>query len=99
MHFRHVMFQGLKEDSTLKTSAKEICYVYGIRSITVQTVQSWFRRFRAGNFYLKDEGHSERPSITDTDLINAYLNENQRSSVREIAEALNIPRTTSIMSI
>ena len=76
VHFRHVMFHCFKEDSMLKTSAKEICDVYDIRSITVQTVQSWFRRFRTGNFYLKDEDRCERPSITDTDLIEAYLNEN-----------------------
>ncbi|CAK9818783.1 Histone-lysine N-methyltransferase SETMAR [Anthophora plagiata] len=78
----------------LKNTAKEICDVYGDRSVTVQTVRNWFRRFRAGNFNLKDEDRSGRPSTTDTDLIKAYLDENPRSSVREIADALNIPRTT-----
>lgn len=58
-----------------KDTAKEIYDVYGERSITVQTVRNWFRRFRAGNF-------------------KAYLDENPRSNVREIADTLNIPRTT-----
>ncbi|XP_033318240.1 histone-lysine N-methyltransferase SETMAR-like [Bombus bifarius] len=52
------------------------------------------RRFRAGNFNLKDEDRSGRPFTTDTDLIKAYLDENSRSSVREIADALNNPWTT-----
>ena len=94
MHFGHVMFHCFKKDSTLKNTAKEICNVYGDRFITVQTVRNWFRRFRAGNFNLEHEDRSEHPSTTDTDLINAYLDENPRSSVREIADALNIPRTT-----
>ena len=94
MHFRHVMFHCFKKDSTPKNTTKEICDVYGDRSITVQTVWNWFRRFRAGNFNLKDEDRRGCPSITDTDLIKAYLDENPRSSVREIADTLNIPRTT-----
>ncbi|XP_033179582.1 histone-lysine N-methyltransferase SETMAR-like [Bombus impatiens] len=94
IHFRHVMFHCFKKDSTLKNTAKEICDVYGDRSITVQTVRNCFRSFRAGNFNLKDEDRSGRPSTTDTDLIKAYLDENPRSSFREIADVLNIPRTT-----
>ncbi|XP_054001999.1 histone-lysine N-methyltransferase SETMAR-like [Hylaeus anthracinus] len=94
MHFRHVMFHCFKIDSTPKNTANEICEVYGDRSITVQTVWNWFKRFRAENFNLKDEDRSGRPSTTDTDLIKAYLDENPRSCVREIADAVNIPRTT-----
>ena len=90
MHFCYIMFHCFKKDST----PKEIYDVYDDRTITVQTVQNWFRRFRARNFNLKDEDRSGRPSTTDTDLIKAYLDENPRSSVREIADALNIPRTT-----
>ena len=94
MQFRHIMFHCFKKDSTPKNTAKEICDVYGDRSITVQTVRNWFRRFRAGNFNLKDADRSGRPSTTDIDLIKTYLDENPKSSVREIADALNIPRTT-----
>ena len=94
MYFRHVMIHCFKKDSTPKNTAKEICDVYGDRSITVQTVRNWFRRLRTGNFNLKDEDRSGRPSTTDIDLIKAYLDENPRSSIREIANALNIPQTT-----
>ena len=91
IHFRHVMFHCFNKDSTLK---KEIYDVYSDRSITVQIVRNWFRRFRNGNFNLKDEDLSGCPSTTDTDLIKAYLDEYPRFSVREIADALNIPQTT-----
>ncbi|XP_024222499.2 histone-lysine N-methyltransferase SETMAR isoform X1 [Bombus impatiens] len=94
MRFRYIMYQCFKKCSTPKNTAKEICDVYGDRSITVQTVRTWFRRFRTGNFNLKDEDRSGRPSTTDIDLIKAYLDENPKSSLREIEDALNIPRTT-----
>lgn len=94
MHFRHVMFHCFKKDSTPKNTAKVICDVCGDRFITVQTVRNCFRKFKAGNFNLKNEDRSERPSTTDTDLIKAYLDENLRSSVREITDTLNISRIT-----
>ncbi|KOX74535.1 Histone-lysine N-methyltransferase SETMAR, partial [Melipona quadrifasciata] len=53
-----------------------------------------FKKFRAGNFELKDEDRSGRPATTDTDIIMTVLTENPRYSVREIVDATNIPKTT-----
>ena len=63
MHFCRVMFYCFKKDSAPKNTPKEICDDYGDRSIIVQTVQNWFRRFRAGNFNLKDEDRGRPPLI------------------------------------
>ncbi|KOX75615.1 Histone-lysine N-methyltransferase SETMAR, partial [Melipona quadrifasciata] len=57
-----------------------------------RTVGNWFKKFRAGNFELKDEDRSGRPATTDTDIIKTVLTENPRYSVREI-DATNIPKT------
>ncbi|KOX67435.1 Venom dipeptidyl peptidase 4, partial [Melipona quadrifasciata] len=54
----------------------------------------WFKKFRAGNFELKDEDRSGRPATTDTDIIKTVLTENPRYSVREIVDATNIPKKT-----
>ncbi|XP_076236175.1 histone-lysine N-methyltransferase SETMAR-like [Calliopsis andreniformis] len=94
MHLRHVMFHCFKKGNTSENTVKEICDIYRAQFITVPIVRNWFRRFRAGNFNLKDEDRSGRPSTTDIDLIKPYLNENPRSSVCEIANTSNIPRTT-----
>ncbi|KAK9511100.1 hypothetical protein O3M35_005730 [Rhynocoris fuscipes] len=57
-----------------------------------------FRQFvvglGSGNFNLEDEERSGRPSTTDTELIKAMVDENPRYTVRELADILNIPRTT-----
>ncbi|KOX80832.1 Histone-lysine N-methyltransferase SETMAR [Melipona quadrifasciata] len=90
MHFQHIMLHCFRKDNT----ATEICSVYGNDTTNIQTVRSWFRSFRTGNFHFEDEERSGRPSITDTEIIKAMVDENPRCTVRELADILKIPRTT-----
>ncbi|KOX72139.1 Histone-lysine N-methyltransferase SETMAR [Melipona quadrifasciata] len=93
MHLRHVMLHCFKKGNSAKDTADEIFTVYGSGTTTIRTVRNWFKKFRAGNFELKDEDRSGRPATTDTDIIKTVLAENPRYSVREI-DATNIPKTT-----
>ncbi|CAK9820140.1 Histone-lysine N-methyltransferase SETMAR [Anthophora quadrimaculata] len=93
-HLRHVMLHCFNKDNSAKDTADEICTVYGSGTTTIRTVCNWFKKFRAGNFELKDEDRSGRPPTMDTDLIKTILAENPRYSVREIVDATNIPKTT-----
>ncbi|OAD56661.1 Histone-lysine N-methyltransferase SETMAR, partial [Eufriesea mexicana] len=68
-HSRHVMLHYFKNGSSAKDTADEICTVYGSDTTTIRTVCNWFKKFRAGNFDLKNEDRSSRPATTDTDLI------------------------------
>ncbi|KAA1363623.1 helix-turn-helix domain-containing protein, partial [Escherichia coli] len=90
----HVMLHCFKKGNNAKDTADEICTVYGSGATTIRTVRNWFKKFRAGNFELKDEDRSGRPATTDTDIIKTVLAENPRYSVREIVDATNIPKTT-----
>ncbi|KOX69382.1 Histone-lysine N-methyltransferase SETMAR [Melipona quadrifasciata] len=94
MHLRHVMLRCFKKGNSAKDTADEIFTVYGSGTTTIRTVGNWFKKFRAGNFELKDEDRSGRPATTDTDIIKTVLIENPRYSVREIVDATNIPKTT-----
>ena len=60
-------------------TADEICTVYGSGITTIRTVRNWFKKFRAGNFDLKDEDRSGHPPAT-TDLIKTMVAENPRDS-------------------
>ncbi|CAK9817859.1 Mariner Mos1 transposase [Anthophora plagiata] len=93
-HLRHVMLRCFKKGNSAKDTADEICTVYSSSATTITTVRNWFKRFRAGNFKLKDEDRSGRPATTDTEISKVMLAENPRYSVREIVDATNIPRTT-----
>ncbi|KOX75837.1 Histone-lysine N-methyltransferase SETMAR [Melipona quadrifasciata] len=90
MHLRHVMLRCFKKGNSAKDTADEIFTVYGSGTTTIRTVGNWFKKFRAGNFELKDED----PATTHTDIIKTVLTENPRYSVREIVDATNIPKTT-----
>ncbi|KOX75171.1 Histone-lysine N-methyltransferase SETMAR [Melipona quadrifasciata] len=94
MHLRHVMLHCFKKGNSAKDTTGEIFTVYGSGATTIRTVGNWFKKFRAGNFELKDEDRSGRPATTDTDIIKTVLTENPRYSVCEIVDATNIPKTT-----
>ncbi|KOX69383.1 Histone-lysine N-methyltransferase SETMAR [Melipona quadrifasciata] len=94
MHLRHVTLHCFRKGNSAKDTADEIFTVCGSGTTTIRTVGNWFKKFRAGNFELKDEDRSGRPATTDTDIIKTVLAENPRYSVREIVDATNIPKTT-----
>ncbi|OAD62533.1 Histone-lysine N-methyltransferase SETMAR [Eufriesea mexicana] len=69
-HLQHVTLRCFKKGSSAKGTADEICTVYGSGTTTIRNIRNWFKKFRAGNFDLKDEARSGRPETTDTDLVN-----------------------------
>ncbi|EZA61570.1 Histone-lysine N-methyltransferase SETMAR [Ooceraea biroi] len=71
-----------------------ICSVYGEGALAERTVRKWFAKFRAGDFNLKDQERSGRPSTTDDDQIETLIENNPRYTTRELAEILKISKTT-----
>ena len=69
---------------------KKLYDVYDEQSLTESQCQNWFARFRSGDFELKDAPRSGRPTEVDDDKIKAMIENNRRSTTREIAEKLNI---------
>ena len=62
-------------------------------SLTERQCQNWFVRFCYGDFDLKDVPRSGRPTEVNDDKIKAVIENNRRSTTREIAEKLNISHT------
>ena len=67
--------------------------VYGEKTLTERQCQNWFTRFRFGDFDLTDAPRSGRPTEVDDGKIKAMIENNRRSTTREIAEKLNISHT------
>ena len=78
---------------------KKNCDVYGDDAINVRTVQKWFTRFWDGNFSLKDEKHSGRPTEIDDDQILALIQNNPRFTSREIAKILKISKSAVLLHL
>ena len=72
---------------------KKLYDVSGKKSLIERQCQNWFARFHSGDFDLKDAPRSGCPTEVDDDKIKAMIENNRRSTTREIAEKLNISLT------
>ncbi|XP_026301782.1 uncharacterized protein LOC113219371 [Apis mellifera] len=72
-----------------------ICIVYRNDAITITTIPNWFKRYRAGNFDLKNEG-TYSPATTNIDLIKAMLVENPRYNISKCIENVLDLRTIDL---
>ncbi|XP_073989692.1 histone-lysine N-methyltransferase SETMAR-like [Rhodnius prolixus] len=88
----HLLFY-FREGKKAAEPHKETCKVYGIDCLTELTCQNWFKKFRSGDFSLKDEQRSARPTEVDDDQIKVIIEENRHIPVRGIAEKLNVSHT------
>ncbi|EFN76009.1 Histone-lysine N-methyltransferase SETMAR, partial [Harpegnathos saltator] len=85
-HFRHILLFYFRKGKKATEAHKEICEVYGVGCITERTCQNWFKKFRSGDFSLKDDQRSGRPSEVDEDKMKAIIESNRHITVREIAK-------------
>lgn len=93
-HFRHVMLFYFKQGKNAAQTQKKICAVYGKNTVNERTCQKWFAKFRAGDLSLNDAPRSGRPVEVDSDQIKTLLENNQRYTMREIANILKISKTS-----
>ena len=73
---------------------KNICSAYCEHSLSERTCRKWFKRFREGNFNLCDESRPGRLFDNNEESIQGQLSKNARQSTAELAEALEIPKST-----
>ncbi|EZA47399.1 Histone-lysine N-methyltransferase SETMAR, partial [Ooceraea biroi] len=67
---------------------------YGEDALKLRQCQNWFTKFRSGDFNVKDAPRSGRPIEIDDDKIKALIDSNRRLTTREIAENLNISKSS-----
>ncbi|KOC62074.1 Histone-lysine N-methyltransferase SETMAR, partial [Habropoda laboriosa] len=71
-------------------ASKKICEVYGENVIEECVCQKWFARFRSGDFSLHDSPRSGQPQEID----NEQIKNNSRYTTREVAQELQVSKTT-----
>ena len=92
-HFCHILLYYFRKGKNAVQARKKLYDVYGEKSLTERQCQNWFARFHSGDFDIKDVPRSERPTEVDDDKIKAMIENNWRSTTREIAEKLNMTHT------
>ena len=75
-------------------AAENVNSVYGSDTVTANYAQFWFRRFRSGNFNLKDAPHCGRPTVDNVDKIMEIVESDHHVSTVSTAQELNIAQKT-----
>ena len=83
-HFCHILLYYFRKSKKAVQARKKLYDVYVEKSLTESQCQNWFARFRSGDFHLKDTPRSGRPTKVDDDKIKAMIENNRRSTTREI---------------
>ena len=68
--------------------------MYREEAMPVRTAQNWFKRFKDGNFDLKDTPRSGRPVEFDEERLNQLIHEDPRQTTRELAEIMGCIHST-----
>ena len=92
-HFCHILLYYLRKGKNAEQARKKLYDVFDEKSLTERQGQNWFARFRSGDFDLKDAPRSGSPTEVDDDKMKAIIENNRRSTTREIAEKFNISHT------
>ena len=89
------MLYYFKKGKNATETHKKICAVYGEGAVTDRTCQKWFAKFRAGDFLLDDVPRSGRPVEVESHQIKTLTENNQRYTMREIADILRISKSSA----
>ena len=92
-HFRKILLYYFRKGKNAVQARKKLYDVYVEKSLTERHSQNWFARFHSGDFDLKNTPRSGRPTGVYDVKTKAMIENNRRSTVREIAVKLNISHT------
>ncbi|EZA57113.1 Histone-lysine N-methyltransferase SETMAR [Ooceraea biroi] len=93
-HFPHILFYYFRKGKNAVQAHKKLRDVYGEDALKLRQCQNWFTKFRSRDFNVKDAPRSGRPIEIDDDKIKALIDSNRRLTTREIAENLNISKSS-----
>ena len=91
--FHQITLYYFRKDKNAVQARKKLYDVYGEKSLTERQCQNWFARFHSGGFDLKDAPRSAHPTEVNDDKTKVMIENNCRSTTREVAVKLNISNT------
>ena len=87
-HLRHVMLYEFQRHGNASLATKNISEVYE-NGPKLSTCKKWFKRFRNGDFDLKDRQRTGRPTEVDNDVLKSLVESNPGSTTRELADKMD----------
>ncbi|XP_014781989.1 histone-lysine N-methyltransferase SETMAR-like [Octopus bimaculoides] len=92
--YRHLMLFYFRKGKKATETCRKLCNVYGKNAVSERVCQKWFARFRSGNFSVRNAPHSSRRKEIDIDQLRAVVKQSCSLTSRQIADILNISKTS-----
>ena len=93
-HLRHVLLFLFNQKKSASESRRILVETYGDNILTQDACVRWFRRFKSGDFDLKDKERPGQPKKFDDAELQALLDEDSTQTQQQMAERLNVGRRT-----
>uniref|UniRef100_A0A0N5BDL7 HTH_48 domain-containing protein n=1 Tax=Strongyloides papillosus TaxID=174720 RepID=A0A0N5BDL7_STREA len=91
---RAIMLYEFKRGTNAAKTTQEINETFGEDLVSHATVKRWFKKFREGSEDLENEERGRPETILNNNELRKAVEANPRATVRELAEKLNVSKTT-----
>lgn len=91
---RAIILFHFKSNTSAVDAHRLICEAFGDDAVSRATCFNWFKRFSSGDYRLKDNQRSGRPSEIDEDLLLHVIEENPNLTTRDLAKQFNCAHGT-----
>lgn len=93
-HFREVLLFYFNWDKSASEAHRILVEVYGESAPSNKTCFRYFQRFKKGDFSVEDKERSGRPKKYEDSELEALLEEDPNQSLRELADELNVTKSS-----
>lgn len=91
-HLRHVLIFLFNKKKNAAEAHRTLVEIYGEHSPSVDTCERWFKRFRNGDFDVRNIKRENRPKKFEDTELQALLDEDATQTQEMLAEQLNVSR-------
>ena len=90
----HVLLFLFNQNKNASESRRILVETYGDNVLTQDACVRWFRRFKSGDFDLKDKDRPGQPKKIEYAELQALLDKDDTQTQQQMAEKLNVGRQT-----
>lgn len=91
-HLRHVLIFLFNQKKKAAEAHRILVETYGVHTLSADTCERWFKRFRSGDFDVSDKERENRPKKFEDTELQALLDEDATQTQEMLAEQLNVSR-------
>lgn len=68
--------------------------IYSEHALSIRTCETWFRKFKSGDFNVNDSERSGRPQKCEDEQLQELLDDDPTQTQQQLAESLNVTQET-----